>query len=168
MTATSQIPPRHATAAFAPTSRSQSACGLRYRLDRRRRPDGLHVVWLFVDLTIATPSSAGKNNVDIRRAPYLFFFRLTFRHFTANDAMQMLYCCWYRPHSIRSRVYETVPCPSACPAVCLSQHESTAAKLSLQVCCCRLGGQDISTDCCSRGGRRANAGSATLSACVCS
>ena len=96
------------------------------------------------------------------------FLRLKFRHFTANDAMQMFYCCWYRPHSMRSRVYETVPCPSVCPAVCLSQHQSTAAKLSLQVCCCGLGGQDISTDCCSRGGRRANAGSATLSAYVCS
>ena len=131
-------------------------------------PRRLHVVWLFVDLTIATPSSAGKKTTSTFDELRVCFLRLTFRHFTANDAMQMFYCCRYRPHSMRSRVYETVPCPSVCPAVCLSQHESTAAKLSLQVCCCGLGGQDISTDCCSRGGRRANAGSATLSAYVCS
>jgi len=36
----------------------------------------------------------------------------------------------------------------------------------LQVCCCGSGGHEISVDCCSSGLRRANVGSATLSAYV--
>jgi len=53
-------------------------------------------------------------------------------------------------------------------SVCLSQHGRTAANTELQVCCCGPGGQEISIDCCSIGVRRANAGSSTLSAYVCS
>ena len=42
----------------------------------------------------------------------------------------------------------------------------TARNPLLQVCCCGPGGQEILIDCCSRGVRRMNAGSATLSAYV--
>ena len=65
----------------------------------------------------------------------------------------------------RSRVNETVRCPS----VCLSPHVSicpTAANLLLQVCCCAPLWQDISIDCCSSSVWLANVGSATLSAYV--
>jgi len=55
--------------------------------------------------------------------------------------------------------------PSVRP-VCLSQHGPIAANPMLQVCCCGPGGQEISIDCDSSGMRRANAGSATLSAYV--
>ena len=51
-------------------------------------------------------------------------------------------------------------------SVRLSQHGLTAADPLLQVCCCGPGGQEISIDCCSSGVRRANAGSAPLSAYV--
>ena len=50
------------------------------------------------------------------------------------------------------------------PSVCVSQQGPTAANPLLDVCCCGPGGQEISIDCCSSGVRRANAGSATLSA----
>jgi len=33
---------------------------------------------------------------------------------------------WHCPHSRRSRVCETVQCPSVCPPACLSQHGHTA------------------------------------------
>jgi len=46
---------------------------------------------------------------------------------------------WYWPHNMRSRVYETVRCPS----VCLSQHGPSAANPLLQVCCCGSGRQEI-------------------------
>jgi len=47
--------------------------------------------------------------------------------------------CWYCPHSMRSKVCETVRCPSVCPSasVCLSQHGPTPANPLLQGCCCR-------------------------------
>jgi len=54
------------------------------------------------------------------------------------------------------------------PSVCSSQYGPTAANPLLHVCCCRLGGQEISIACCSSGMRRANAGSAKLSAYVAS
>jgi len=47
------------------------------------------------------------------------------------------------PHTMRSRVYVMVRRPS----VCLLQHGLTAANPLLQVCCCELGGQEISIDC---------------------
>ena len=65
---------------------------------------------------------------------------------------------WHCLHSMRSRVYETVRWPSDCP--------STAANPLLQVCCCGPGGQEMSIDLLLQ--RHANAGSATLSAYVCS
>ena len=43
--------------------------------------------------------------------------------------------------------------PSVRLSVCLSQHEPTAANPLLQVCCCGPGGQEISIDWCSSGGR---------------
>ena len=52
------------------------------------------------------------------------------------------------------------------PSVCLSQHGPTAANPLLQVCWCRLGGQEMSIDCRSSGVWRANAGSASLSTYV--
>jgi len=52
----------------------------------------------------------------------------------------------HRRHSLRSRVYAMVRCPS----VCLSQHGLTTANALLHVCCCGPGTQDISS---SRGGR---------------
>ena len=53
--------------------------------------------------------------------------------------------------------------PSVCPSMA---HIPAAANPPLQVCCCGPGGQETSNDCCSSGVRRANAGSATLSAYV--
>ena len=50
---------------------------------------------------------------------------------------------WHCPHIMRIRLYETARCLS----VCLSQHGPTAANPLLQVCCCGLGGQEISIDC---------------------
>ena len=38
------------------------------------------------------------------------------------------------PHSMRSRIYETVRGPSVRPSVCLSQRGPTAANPLLQVC----------------------------------
>jgi len=55
-----------------------------------------------------------------------------------------------------------VPRVSVYPSVCLS----VLHPLLLQVCCCGSGGHEISVDCRSSGGLRANAGSATLSAYV--
>ena len=69
---------------------------------------------------------------------------------------------WRCPHTMRSRVYETVRCLS----VCLCRHEPTAANPPLQVCCRGPGEQMISIDCCSSGMWRANAGSAKLLAYV--
>jgi len=66
---------------------------------------------------------------------------------------------------MHSRVYVTVRCLS----ICLSQQGPTAANPLLQVCCCGPGGQEISVDCCTASAqqqRRADAGSATLSAYV--
>jgi len=64
---------------------------------------------------------------------------------------------------MRSKVDETVRCPSVrpsvCPSVCPTQN-GTAANPLLQVCCCGPGGQEIAIDCCSSGVRWANAGSA--------
>jgi len=52
------------------------------------------------------------------------------------------------------------------PSVRLSQRGPAAAGALLRVRCCGPGGQEISIDCFSSGVRRANAGSATLSADV--
>jgi len=57
------------------------------------------------------------------------------------------------------------------PFVCTSVRLSVPAwvhssKPAAAGCYCGPGGQDISTNCCSSGMRRANAGSATLLACV--
>ena len=51
-------------------------------------------------------------------------------------------CCWFVYwHSMRSRVCETVRCPSVCLSFCLSRHGPTAANTLMQVCCCGPGGQ---------------------------
>ena len=75
---------------------------------------------------------------------------------------------WHCLHSMRGRVYETVRCLSIYPSICLSQHQPTAENPLLQVCCSGPSGEETSIDWCSSGVRRANAGSATLSAYVCS
>jgi len=62
-------------------------------------------------------------------------------------------CWWHCPHSMRSRVYETVRSPH----VCLYQQVHTAANPLLQVCCCGPGGQEISIDCCTAGAQPAAA-----------
>ena len=57
--------------------------------------------------------------------------------------------------------------PSVCPlALRYGPVGPTAANPLLQVCCCGLGGQDVSFNCYSSGMRRANAGSASLAAYV--
>jgi len=61
-----------------------------------------------------------------------------------------------RRYGVRPSVRQSLPAWAA----------PTAANPLLQVCCCGPGGQEISIDCCSSGGRRAKAGSATLSAYV--
>jgi len=65
-----------------------------------------------------------------------------------------------QPISMRSRVYETLRCPSVCLSLCLSKHGPTAANPLLWVCCCGPGCQEEMSI------AAAAAGSATLSAYV--
>ena len=48
---------------------------------------------------------------------------------------------------LRSRVYETVRCPSVCASVRLSVPFAHCSSVR-RVCCCGPGGQEISIDCC--------------------
>jgi len=69
------------------------------------------------------------------------------------------------PCSRWRRVYETLLRPSVRPSICLLC-PSVLSGPRKRVCCCGSGGQEISIDCCTAGVRRANAGSAALSAYV--
>ena len=67
-----------------------------------------------------------------------------------------------RAGSMKSAVFVRLP-------INLSRHERITENPLLQSCCCGPGGQEIPVDCCTAGAqlqRRANAGSATLSAYV--
>ena len=88
-----------------------------------------------------------------------YYCELHFFYVKRDNAVSTAAPYWHCLHSMRSRVYETVRWPSDCP--------STAANPLLQVCCCcGPGGQEMSIDLLLQ--LHANAGSATLSAYVCS
>ena len=65
---------------------------------------------------------------------------------------------WHCPHSMRSKVYETVGRPSvrlsACLPVCLSVPSCGRRTPLLRVCCCGPGGQEISITCCTTGAQQ--------------
>ena len=54
------------------------------------------------------------------------------RRFVVYFSAKLLYLYWHCPHNMRSRVYETVRCPSVCPSLCPStgQHQQNS--------CCRF------------------------------
>ena len=57
-------------------------------------------------------------------------------------------------HSMRSRIYATVRCPSS-PSICLSVCPPVPSGHCTplpRICCCGTGGQEISIDCCTAGG----------------
>ena len=66
---------------------------------------------------------------------------------------------WHCPHSMRSKVCETVQCPSLCLSVCLSQHGPAAGPAAGDI-------DRLLHGALQQGVRRANAGSATMSAYV--
>jgi len=85
-------------------------------------------------------------------------------NFCINSCSNYFTDHWHCAHTTRSRVYETVRCPSVCPRLPVpAQHRVFRCG---ELCCCGPAGNRLLHGAQQRGVRRANAGSATLSAYV--